>query len=102
MKNIQQADGVRIIWEAGTQLESVPNEWQHQGLGQFWWEGVWGWSPAAKWNYTGKQNEKKQKQLLQRRIRAEKWKQGVEMKVWQSSKRSRESEMKIFCFQTIN
>lgn len=49
-----------------------------------------------------KQNERKQKQLLQRRIRAEKWKHGIEMKVWQPSKSSRESEMKIFCFQTIN
>lgn len=28
MKNIQQADGVRIIWEADIQLKTLPNDWQ--------------------------------------------------------------------------
>lgn len=35
MKNIQQADGVRIIWEADTQLKTLPNDWQRKGLVAF-------------------------------------------------------------------
>jgi len=43
-----------------------------------------------------KQKEKQQKQLLQRRNRAEKWKHGIEMKAWQSSKSSRKLKRKYF------
>lgn len=35
MKNIQQADGVRIIWEADIQLKTLPNDWQRKGLVAF-------------------------------------------------------------------
>lgn len=35
MNNIQQADGARIIWEADTQLKTLPNDWQWKGLVAF-------------------------------------------------------------------
>lgn len=32
MKSIQEADGVRIIWEADIQLKTLPNYWQCKEL----------------------------------------------------------------------
>lgn len=101
MNNIQQADGARIIWEADTQLKTLPNDWQWKGLVAFVTEGdtvcVTVAENQLRYKITErKQKEKKQKQLLQRRNRAEKWKHGTEMKAWQSSKSSRKGKWKYF------